>query len=142
MSKVIRNLKTKHSAGHDQISTPLLKCICYIITPILTLSVNQSLCTGIVPKSLKIAKVIPLFKKDDTHIFDNYRPISLLPAMSKVFEKVVFIQVYEYFEKNKLLYSSQYGFRALHSTELAALEMSDLISGKMDKGEIFNLKKL
>ena len=136
VKKVISNLKTKHSAGHDQISTHLLKFISNVIAPILTLSINQSLCTGIVPKSLKIAKVIPLFKKDDAHIFDNYRPISLLPAMSKVFEKIVFIQVYDYFEKNKLLYASQYGFRSLHSTELAALEMSDIISRKMDRGEI------
>ena len=56
--------------------------------------------------------------------------------MSKVFEKIVFIQVYSYFEKNKLLYASQYGFRSLHSTELAALEMSDIISRKMDEGKI------
>ena len=61
-------------------------------------------------------------------IFDNYRPIFLLPAISKVFEKIVFTQVYEYFEKNNLLYASQYGFRSLHSTELAALEMTDIIS--------------
>ena len=134
--KAIRNIKSKHSAGHDQISTYLLKTISNVIAPLLTIAINQSLCTGIIPKSLKIAKVIPLFKKDDSHIFDNYRPISLLPAMSKVFEKIVFTQVYEYFENNKLLYASQYGFRSLHSTELAALEMSDLVSGKLDTGQI------
>ena len=70
-----------------------------------------SLGTGIVPKKLKIAKVIPLFKKGDSHLFDNYRPISLLPAISKIFEKVVFQQKYEYFNKHKLLYISQCGFR-------------------------------
>ena len=52
---------------------------------------------------------------------NNYRPISLLPAFSKIFEKAVFIQLYEYFNKNNPLYKSQYGFRTLHYTELASL---------------------
>ena len=63
---------------------------------------------------LKIAKIIPLFKKEDPHKLYNYRPISLLPAFSKIFEKAVFIQLYEYFNKNNLLYKSQYGFLALY----------------------------
>ena len=58
-----------------------------IKTP-LTHIINQSLCTGIFPHRLKIAKVIPLFKKNDPHIFDNYRLISLLSSISKTFEKV------------------------------------------------------
>ena len=136
VKKVIRDLKPKHSAGHDDISTHLLKSMSNMIAPLLTLSINQSLCTGIFPDQLKVAKVIPLYKKDDQHLFDNYRPISLLPAISKVFEKIAFIQVYDYLEKNNLLYSSQYGFRALHSTELAALEMTDIISKTMDSGKI------
>ena len=77
----------------------------------LSLIINQSLCTGIFPKNLKMAKAIPLFKKGDSHLIDNYRPVSLLPAISKVFEKVVFEQTYDYFNKHKLLYISQYGFR-------------------------------
>ena len=71
--------------------------------------------------------MIPLFKKEDPHKLGNYRPISLLPAFSKIFEKAVFLQLYEYFNKNNLLYKSQYGFRTLHSTELASLEIIDII---------------
>ena len=52
--------------------------------------INQSLRTGIFPDKLKIAKVLPFFKKGDASILDNYRPISLLPVISKVYEKVVF----------------------------------------------------
>ena len=92
--------------------------------------------TGIFPERLKIAKVIPLHKKDDPYIFDNYRPISLLTSVSKVFEKVVFQQVYDYFHTNKLLYKSQYGFRADHSTELASLELCDRILRYLDEGKI------
>ena len=106
------------------------------ILPHLTIVINQSLITGIFPTRMKIAKVIPLFKKENQHILDNYRPISLLPAMSKVLEKVVFNQVYEYFDKNRLFYKNQYGFRKLHSTELASLEISDIICEGMDQGKI------
>ena len=67
--------------------------------------------TGICPNKLKIAKVVPVFKKDDPHQPGNYRPISLLPAISKIFEKVVYKQVYNYMNENNLLYKSQYGFR-------------------------------
>ena len=70
------------------------------------------------------------------HLTDNYRPISLLPVISKVFEKVVFFQLYDYLIKNKLLYVSQYGFRKLHSTELAALEFTDKIVLNLDKGKL------
>ena len=67
-----------------------------LINP-LTLIINQSLVTGIFPNKLKIAKVLPLFKEEDHTVMDNYRPISLLTAISKLFEKVVFSQLYDFF---------------------------------------------
>ena len=85
---------------------------------------------------LKIAKVIPLFKKGDQHLLDNYRPISLLPVISKIFEKIVFKQTYEYLTVNNLLYSSQYGFRKGHSTELASIELVDRASEYLDSGKL------
>ena len=102
----------------------------------LTLIINQSLVTGIFPEKLKIAKVSPFFKKDVITIMDNYRPVSLLTATSKVFEKVVFTQLYEYFDKNYLFYSNQYGFRKLHSTELAGLELTDRILKDIDERNV------
>ena len=133
---MIRKLKPKSSFGHDGISSILLKHIADIIAPILAITINQSLMTGIFPKSLKIAKISPIYKKENPHIADNYRPISLLPVISKIFEKVVFIQVYDYFVENKLLYDSQYGFRKRHSTELAALEFIDKIATHLDQGKL------
>ena len=59
-----------------------------------------------------------------------------MPAFSKIFEKAVFIQLYEYFNKNNLLYKSQYGFRTLHSTELASLEIIDIIGKDLDNGKL------
>ena len=134
--KIISKINSKHSCGHDDISTILMKNICPLILSPITLILNQSLSTGIFPDRLKIAKIIPLFKKEDPHKLDNYRPISLLPAFSKIFEKAVFLQLYEYFNKNNLLYKSQYGFRTLHSTELASLEIIDIIGKDLDNGKL------
>ncbi len=91
--------------------------------------------TGIFPDLLKIAKITPIYKKDDEIEFSNYRPISLLPAISKIFEKVISTQTYEYFTKQKLFYKSQYGFRNEHSTEYAALEIVDRLMTEMDRNE-------
>ena len=80
--------------------------------------------------------MIPLYKKDDNKSFGNYRPISLLSSISKIFERVAFNQLYNYFTSNGLLYESQYGFRKYHSTELAALEFTDRIRQEMDNKKI------
>ena len=135
--KEIAALIDKYSCGYDEISSILLKKIANSIKTVLTLIINQSLCTGIFPTNLKIAKVIPLYKnKGDCHLFDYYRPISLLPTISKIFERVVHKQLYDYFTDNNLFYTSQYGYRKGHSTELAALELADRISHHLDKGDI------
>ena len=136
VEKVMQNLASKNSSGNDGISARFLKKILAIITPPLTHIVNQSLCTGILPDRLKIAKVIPLFKKGDQHVLDNYRPISLLPAISKVFEKIVYNQLFKYFTDNTLFFTSQYGFRSLHSTELASLELIDIVFQHLDTGQL------
>ena len=81
----IQGLKSKSSSGYDGISLKLLKKLESVLTKL----INQSLKTGIFPNKLKLGKVIPVHKKDDIHQMENYRPISLLPSISKVFEKVV-----------------------------------------------------
>ena len=101
----------------------------------LTLIVNQMLFTGILPDYLKTAKVIPLFKKGKQELLDNYRPISLLPSLSKIFEKVISNQIHMHFEPNNLFYTGQYGFRKKHSTQLAALELVDRITQDLDIGK-------
>ena len=85
----ISSLKTETSFGIDGISTKFLKFLSPALTKPLFIIINQSLATGIFPTKLKIAKVLPLLKKDDSAIMDNYRPVYLLPSMSKVFEKLL-----------------------------------------------------
>ena len=113
------------SNGHDGISSELLKLVNDDISSCITLIINQSLTTGIFPDKLKIAKVTPVYKKCDKKLINNYRPISVLPVISKDFETVIFDQLTEYFTNNNLFSSQQYGFRKNASTELAALELID-----------------
>ena len=84
-------------------------------------------------KNKKWLKLFPSTKKDDNHNFNNYRPISLLPCISKVFEKIVYTQLFHYLTLNKLLHPNQYGFRAEYSTELAISELVDRIYLNLDK---------
>ena len=133
---IINKLKPKSSSGHDGISSSLLKNINLISVKTITLIINQSLCTGIFPDKLKLAKVVPVFKKENPHMTGNYRPISLLPVISKVVEKIVFSQLYKYFNDNNLLYNSQYGFRKGHSCEYAAMEVTDKIFKYLDNKKL------
>ena len=140
VAKIIESLKTKSSCGDDGLSTKLLKEIKNEICSSITLIVNQMITTGIFPDSLKIAKIIPIFKKGDIEIIENYRPISILPAISKIFEKILSLQIHEYFQSKHLYYEHQYGFIKNRSTEQAALELIDRVITEIDKGEIpFNI---
>jgi hypothetical protein len=136
IEKVIDELKPKSSCGVDGLSNKLLKLIRNDIVDVLTLIINQSLENGIFPEKLKIAKVVPLYKKNDCHLFENYRPISVLPSLSKVLERIMHTQITAYFNRLNLFYDNQYGFRSSHSTELAALELINNIITSMDKNEI------
>ena len=98
---IIDKLKSKNSQSHDGLSSKLLKLIKHETSKGITLIVNQSLNTGIFPDKLKCAKVIPNYKNGDNTKVDNYRPISILPTISK---RVIFDQLYEHFHQNNLLY--------------------------------------
>ena len=136
IKRTIINLPNKSSCGYDGLSTKLLKILEPALTKSLTLLINQVLTTGIFPDKLKIAKVIPVYKKGEKTVFSNYRPISLLPAISKILEKNIFEQLSSYLRDSRLLFDHQYGFRPKHSTEYAALELIDRIITQLDKDEI------
>ena len=82
----------------------LLKHYKDIVLTHITLMVEQMFTTGIFPERLKVAKVKPLHKKGDESILGNYMPISLLPAISKIFEKTIYLQIYKYFIKKAFLF--------------------------------------
>ena len=95
------------------------------VSPCLTLIINQVLSIGQFSKNLKTAKVIPIHKTGDKSLMKNYRPISILPVVSKIIENVMHTQLTDYFTLDKLFTSQQYSYRANRSTELAALELMD-----------------
>ena len=132
INAVFKELHPKNSAGYDGISTKLLLALQHTIVKPITLIINQSLNTGIFPSKLKVAKVIPIFKKGNKKLLENYRPISILPSLSKIFEKVVFHQLYSYFDTNNLLNPNQYGFRKKISTEHAILHIVDRLLFEID----------
>ena len=136
ITKIIDKMKPKTSTGHDDISMKLLKQIKEYLAGPISLLTNQSLTTGIFPNLFKIAKVLPLSKKPNNYNLKNFRPISLLPVISKILEKAVFTQVYDYFDSNGLFYKSQYGYRKKHSTETACLELVDSIYTEIDQKHI------
>ena len=131
--QLINKTDNKSSSGHDRISNRILKSLKNIICKPIALILNQMNEIGVFLTFLKIAKTIPLYKKGDPHMPSNYRSISFLPTISKIFERVIYNQLYDHFIRNNLLSEQQYGFRANYSTEVAAIRLVDHINHKIDK---------
>ena len=133
--KVIQSLKNKTSSAADSISAILIKELKTELAEPLTLIINQVINTCKFPEKLKLAKVIPIHKKGDLDNCNNYRPISLLPTISKIVEKILLKQLYTHFQTNNLLFPHQYGFRKQRSTEHAALEFVDRLLIDIDQNK-------
>ena len=96
---------------------------------------NLSLSSGIVPEKLKVAKVIPIYKKDDSALFSNYRPVSLLPCFSKILERLVFNRCIDYINHHEILNDKQFGFRPKHSTYMAIAQLVNKVTNAVEKDE-------
>ena len=114
----------------------ILKLISDIVSPILSIIIGKSLRDGVFPASFKKARVVPLHKGGCTSDVGNYRPVSVLPMMSKIFERVVFNQLIDFLDKYNLLNPSQYGFRAGKSTSLAVMDHLQYVYENLDSGNI------
>jgi hypothetical protein len=135
ITKIILNLNSKKSSGSDNITPKLLKiCISPLTHPLLHIA-NLSFANGHFPTPLKLAKVIPIFKKNDNTIPGNYRPISLLSIINKIIEKLMYSRLYKFLSKHKILYPYQFGFRENHSTSLALIEIVDNIRQSIEEGK-------
>ncbi|CAB3993279.1 Hypothetical predicted protein [Paramuricea clavata] len=134
IEKKLNQLKRSKAAGIDNIPPGILKDCSTVVKDPLAHIINMSLCTGVIPSEWKVAKVIPVHKKGPINDFDNYRPISILPAVTKVMERIVHDQLMNYLEINHLINDSQFGFRPKRSTQLAVTLLLDKVRANMDKG--------
>lgn len=134
-SELINEIKPKNSSGHDGINPCIVKQVNSSISSVLAHIFNNSMKTGTVPHSLKVAKVIPIYKAGDPTLVSNYRPVSVLPCFSKIMEKLVYKRLLKYLEKHNILYIRQYGFRQKHSTYMALLDVIDKITQSLDNKE-------
>ena len=96
---------------------------------------NNSLQKGGFPDSMKIARVIPIFKTGDAQEFSNYRPVSILPQFSKILEKIFHNRLMSFLNDKQILYNGQFGFRENHSTSMAILELVEEMTTAMDNSQ-------
>ena len=132
--RCLRKLQRNKSSGIDELPPNLLKDAAEEISKPLAFIINKSLSTGTIPTLWKISKVTPLHKSDSKAEFNNYRPISVLPCLSKILERIVHRQISDYLEKYHPFKTSQFGFRPRRSTELACTLLLDDIRKSIDNG--------
>ena len=108
---IIAGLNTKKAHGPDSISVNMVKLCGHHLSIPLKIIFDNILLTGIFPDQWKEANVTPVHKKNDKQIISNYRPISLLPVLAKVYERIIFKNLYNYLISNNLITKNQSGFR-------------------------------
>ena len=134
--EISKTFQSGKAPGHDGVQMTTVKQFISFISEPLTHVINLSLSTGIVPANMKIARVIPVFKKDDPLLFTNYRPISILPCFSKFLERIIYNRFLDFINKKCILFLHQYGFRKHHSTCLAMIQLIENITSALDKKEV------
>ena len=134
--KVLMSLKRSKSPGIDNIPPGTVKDAAKVIIDPLLHIINLSLATSAIPREWKVARCVPVFKGGNAKEPDNYTPISVLPIFSKILERVVHNQLYEYLENNKFLSSQQFGFRRNGSTTSAVVYFTDIVRKSMDRGQL------
>ena len=136
VNKILQCLQTSKASGPDELNPLILKKTAKSISPIIAHIFNHSMKTSTFPSIWKLAHVTPLFKKGDRHNTGNYRPISLLSILSKVLERCVFDQVFEYFTENNIISKVQAAYIKNSGTELQLIEIYHRIVSEMDKGNM------
>ena len=131
----ISALENNKGSGPFSIPVRILQLIKHDISEPLSQIINLSFSTGCFPNNLKIAKVIPIFKKDSPLECNNYRPISLLSNIDKIFEKIMYSRVMKFLETCNCIYSLQFGFRQQHSTNHALINKTENIRSALDSGQ-------
>ena len=124
------------AAGHDELPPSIAKQLFNEYCIPLSYIINSSITQGDFPEELKLAKVIPIYKADNEQHIQNYRPISVLPFFSKIFEKIIYNKLLEFINANNILYEKQFGFRQGHATSHAIMTLVEKVTKALDTGKI------
>ena len=134
IAKVIQNLDPNKAHGHDNISIRMVKVCGPSIYKPLEIIFNQCLETGVFPSEWKKGNIVPIHKKGDKQMLQNYRPVSLLPICGKILERLMFNEMFEFFIENKLISSSQSGFKPGNPCINQLLSITHEIYNSFDEG--------
>ena len=130
IESIIRNFENDKASD---ISVPIVKKCATIISGHLSKFFNKFMESGTFPEILKIGKITPIFKKGDSRLLDNYRPISMLPILGKLFEKLIYSRLYSFLITKNVIYDKQFGFRKKHSTAHAINYSVNKIISEIEK---------
>lgn len=136
LDKIIDSLANKWSSGYDEVPFSVIKYVKLELVKPLTHLINSSLITGLFPNKLKIAKVVPIYKKGSPSDIQNYRPVSILPSISKLFERAMYNRLLNHLETNSLFDIEQHGFRKNKSTVTALVAFTESIIDSVDKKDM------
>lgn len=135
VATIINSLKSTNCAGVDNISTRVIKENIFIFAGLVTHICNLALGSGRFPGVFKTAIIIPIHKNGPKHVISNYRPISILPAFSKILERIMNKRLMKYLEDRNLLSQQQFGFRKNRSTSDAVSELTNHVAEVLDSGD-------
>lgn len=131
---IISSLKENTAVGIDFISANIVKRYHHLLIPSITHICNLAMSTGTFPNAFKTALIKPIYKGGLKDCVSNYRPISILPTLSKILERIMNYRLLNYLEVNDLLAQNQYGFRRHRSTDAAVHELINSIVTSLDEG--------
>ena len=137
--KLLYALNPNKAVGLDGIPSRFLRDAAPVIVEPISHIINISILTETVPDDFKRAKVTPLYKKGSKLDVGNYRPVSILPVLSKLLEKVVNTQLTEFLEKNSILLSNQSGFRGRFSTDTCTIDLTDYVKSEISCGRMVGM---
>ena len=132
VSNMIRNLNSSKACGPNSIPNRLIRIMSTNLTSPIKIIINLSFSEGCFPQLLKLANVCPIFKKNSKNKCENYRPISLLSNISKLFERSMHTRLYDFLEVSSKFYDLQFGFRKKYSTNHALLSIIEGIRKELD----------
>ena len=142
VTKIINNLKLNTAIGLDNIGPKLIKDLKHVISKPLAELINKSFKEGIFPKSMKAAIITPIYKEGDKEKICNYRPISVLTTLSKIFERAASNQLSQFLAINNIINKCQHAYQIKHSSTTCLVELLNVIYKSLDEKKLIALASL